>query len=102
MPLTLQTRLYIIQHPKGQPQQSSSGSFIQCKQGQPERIFHTAPTEEGTSGAPVINVVNWRAVALHNQRDNDLELYEATLLKYILSHIQQTQPRLYQEIMNVH
>jgi len=116
VPLTLQTELYVIQHPKGQPQQTASGRFDRYKPQQPQRIFHTAPAEEGTSGAPVINVRNWSAVALHNGEDakldqlsvvavhngadTKLDLREATLLKAILSHVQQTRPDLYETIMN--
>jgi V8-like Glu-specific endopeptidase len=102
VPLTLQTALYIIQHPKGQPQQASSGRFVKYKQGQPDRIFHSAPTEKGTSGAPVLNVRNWGVVALHNSEDETFHLREATLLKAILPHIQQTRPDLYSQIMNAH
>ncbi|HLG60873.1 MAG TPA: serine protease [Ktedonosporobacter sp.] len=100
VPLTSQTELYVIQHPKGQPQQTASGRFDRYKPQQPQCIFHTAPAEEGTSGAPVINVRNWSAVAMHNGEDTNLGLREATLLKAILSHVQQTRPDLYETIMN--
>ncbi|MDJ0736966.1 MAG: serine protease [Nostocaceae cyanobacterium] len=60
IPLTLQTQLYVIQHPKGQPQQRSAGFF---KSALDVNIFHNAPTEEGTSGAPVLNVTNWGVVS---------------------------------------
>jgi V8-like Glu-specific endopeptidase len=100
VPLTLQTGLYIIQHPKGQPQQNSSGRFMKYKDGQPECILHSAPTEEGTSGAPVLNITNWNVVALHNGEDDSANLREATLLRAILRHIQQARPELYNEIIN--
>ncbi len=51
-PLTVQTTLYVIQHPQGQPQQNSTGRFIKYKGNQSNRILHSAPTEPGTSGAP--------------------------------------------------
>src|SRR5579885_2224412 len=35
VPLTLQTELYVLQHPKGQPQQAASGRFDRYKSGQP-------------------------------------------------------------------
>ena len=100
VPLTLQTRLWVIQHPKSQPQQVASGRFVKEKEDQPERIFHNAPTEHGTSGAPVLNVTNRGVVALHSGEEEDEHLREATLLKAILPHIQQTRPNLYNEIMN--
>jgi len=65
VPLTLQTQLYVIQHPKGQPQQQSGGFFV--KEASNTKILHNAPTERGTSGAPVLNVTNFRVVALHNR-----------------------------------
>lgn len=102
VPLTLQTNLYIIQHPKGQPQQYSSGRFIQYKPEQVQRILHSAPTEEGTSGGPVINVANWQVVALHNGENEAFQLREATLLKPILASIQQKRPDLHNRILNVH
>jgi len=101
--LTRQTQLWVIQHPKGQPQQNSMGEFYSYKREQPECILHTAPAEGGTSGAPVINTRNWSVVALHNgQQEKDLGLCEALLLKKILSHIQTTQPDLYHTIMSSH
>lgn len=99
-PLTLQTGLYIIQHPKGQPQQNSSGRFLRYKENQPEYILHSALSEDGTSGAPVINTTNWKVVALHNCVYRDTNLREATLLRAIVSHIQQTRPDLANEILN--
>jgi len=101
-PLTAQTTLYVIQHPKGQPQQNSSGRFVKYKVGQPNRILHSAPTEPGTSGAPVLNVTNWGVVALHDGEDNDEQLREATLLSAILPDIQQKRPDLHRSIINVY
>jgi V8-like Glu-specific endopeptidase len=98
VPLTVQTTLYVIQHPKGQPQQNSAGRFIKYKIGQPSRILHSAPTEPGTSGAPVLNVTNWSVIALHNAENNDEQLREATLLSAILPDIQQKRPDLYSSI----
>ncbi|SRR6266568_2815939 len=101
-PLTLQTRVCVIQHPNSQPQQVAPGRLVNEKEGQPEHIFHNAPTEHGTSGAPVLNIANWEVVALHNGEDENANLREATLLKAILAHIQLTRPDLNIEIMNAH
>jgi len=100
LPMTSQTDFYIIQHPKGQPQQQASGRFERSKQGQPDRILHNAPAEAGTSGAPVLNVDNWQVVALHSGEDQILHLREAILLKAILSDVKQARPDLYSEIIN--
>jgi Trypsin-like peptidase domain len=96
IPFTLGTQLYIIQHPKGQPQQRSGG-FYQSDLDS-NRILHSAPTEEGTSGAPVLNVTNFQVVALHNGENEAQKLREATKIKAILSDLQCKCPKLYDEI----
>jgi V8-like Glu-specific endopeptidase len=98
IPLTLQTQLYVIQHPKGQPQQRSAGFF---KSASDFNILHSAPTEEGTSGAPVLNVTNSRVVALHKGENDTEKLREATLIGAILNDLRQNRPELYKEIMTV-
>jgi len=98
-PLTVQTSLYIIQHPLGQPQQVAGDTFMRYLPGD-ERILYKTPTEPGTSGAPVFNRVNWRVVALHNGENKSERLREGTLLKAILSDLNQHRPDLYQKIMN--
>jgi len=99
VPLTLQTQLYVIQHPKGQPQQHSSGFFV--KEASDAKIFHNAPTERGTSGAPVLNVTNFRVVALHNGEIEAEKLRIATKIKAILADLKQHRPELYDEIVAV-
>jgi V8-like Glu-specific endopeptidase len=99
VPLTLQTQLYVIQHPKGQPQQQSGGFFI--KEASNTKIFHNAPTEPGTSGSPVLNVTNFRVVALHNGERESEKLREATTIKAILADLKQHRSELYDEILAV-
>jgi hypothetical protein len=98
-PLTAQTSLYIIQHPLGQSQQSGGGKFVR-ESSTPHRILYTTPTESGTSGAPVFNRVNWRVVALHNGEHQIERLREGTLIKHVLSDLEEHHPGLYDEIMN--
>lgn len=95
-PLTVQTQLFVIQHSKGLPQQRSAGFFVR-RASKPNRILYDAPTEQGTSGAPVLNVSNWQVVALHNK--NEGQLREGTLLGAILSDLRQNNPELHSEIM---
>lgn len=76
-PLTDQSSLYIIQHPLGQPQQSSGGNFLGYSMNE-HLILYDAPTEKGTSGSPVFNRVNWNIVALHNGENRDRKLREGT------------------------
>jgi V8-like Glu-specific endopeptidase len=99
VPLTLKTQLYVIQHPKGQPQQLSGGLFV--KPASDTKILHNAPTEPGTSGAPVLNVTNFRVVALHNGENEAEKLREATTIKAILADLKQHRPELYDEIVAV-
>ncbi len=99
VPLTLQTQLYIVQHPKGLPQQRSGGFLV--KPASDTKILHDAPTEGGTSGAPVLNVTNWRVVALHNGENEAEHLRQATIIKAILADLKQNCPELYDEIVAV-
>jgi len=97
-PLNAQTSLYIIQHPLGQPQQSAGDTFV-CPSPTPDRILYKTPTEPGTSGAPVLNRINWRVVALHNGENENEHLREGTLLKSILFDLEGRRPDLYREII---
>jgi V8-like Glu-specific endopeptidase len=83
---------YVIQHPKGEPQQTSLGRYINkddkpSTQGQQLYIFHSAPTEEGTSGAPVFDTDSWSVAALHTSEEDTEHVRQATLLSAILSDI---------------
>jgi hypothetical protein len=98
-PLTLQTQLYILQYPQGQVQQRAAGEFISLAP-QEGYILHSAPTEGGASGAPLLNVNNWGAVALHNGKQRRGE-GTGTLLRAILNDLRQARPNLYQEIIAV-
>jgi hypothetical protein len=97
-PLTEQTSLYIIQHPLGQPQQGAGDTFVRPLPNA-GRILYKTPTEPGTSGAPVFNRVNWRVVALHKGENEAARLREGTLLKSILTDLEEHRPDLYDEIM---
>lgn len=99
VPLTLQTQFYVIQHSKGLPQQHSDGFFV--KPASDTKILHDAPTERGTSGAPVLNFTNFRVVALHNGEREAENLREATTIKAILADLKQHRPELYDEILAV-
>ncbi|NES17936.1 MAG: hypothetical protein F6K41_03195 [Symploca sp. SIO3E6] len=97
VPLTLQTQFYVIQHPKGLPQQRSGGFFVESASD--TKILHSAPTEGGTSGAPVLNVTNFRVVALHNSENEAKHYRQATTIKAILADLKQHRPKLYDEIV---
>ncbi|MEA5468289.1 trypsin-like peptidase domain-containing protein [Spirulina sp. 06S082] len=97
-PVTIQTKLLVIQHPKGQLKQRSEGYFIKLGSDS-NRILHNASTEQGTSGSPVLKVSNWQVVALHNGENDSEHLREATLICAILSDLKQNDKKLYSEIM---
>jgi hypothetical protein len=65
------------------------------------KIFHNAPTEPGTSESPVLNVTNFRVVALHNGERESEKLREATTIKAILADLKQHRSELYDEILAV-
>lgn len=52
----------ILQHPAGRPLSLSMGPVLR---GTPERLWHKANTEPGSSGAPCFNA-HWDLVALHH------------------------------------
>ncbi|MEG4008235.1 serine protease [Microcoleus sp. Pol11C1] len=97
-PLTVQTKLFVIQHPKGEPKQGSSGYFVKIA---PDTncILYNAPTDRGTSGSPVLKINNWQVIALHNGEKKNEALREATLISDILSDMKQNRLQLYEEIM---
>jgi len=96
-PLTIQTALYIIQHPLGQPQQVSGDQYV--KPGtSPGTIFYKTPTNPGTSGSPVFNRASWGVVALHTGENNNVRLREGLMLQAIVSDIQKNREDLYMEI----
>ncbi len=98
-PLKTQTSLYIIQHPLGQPQQSAGDSFVEFSATLGEILYKT-PTEPGTSGAPVLNQVDWKVVALHKGENKGAPFRAGIHLKAILEDLKQQKPELYEEIMN--
>ncbi len=97
-PVTVQTQIRVIQHPKGQPQQRSGGYFVKLA-SDANSILHNAPTERGTSGAPVLKANNWQVVALHNGENETEQLREATSISAILSDLRQNRKELYGEIL---
>ena len=96
-PFTIQTSLYIIQHPLGQPQQVSGDLYV--KPGTSTgTIFYKTPTNPGTSGSPVFNRAGWGVVAIHTGENNNAALREGLMLQAIISDIQKNREDLYEEI----
>ncbi len=100
LPLTTQTQLLILQHPRAEPQQRSSGKYLRPA-ARPGRILYSSPTDSGASGAPVLNLTNLRAVALHAGKNRTEMAQEGTLLKEIMADLEKARPDLHEEIMTV-
>jgi hypothetical protein len=98
-PFTIQTSLYIIQHPLGQPQQVSGDLYV--KDGTDRgSIFYKTPTNLGTSGSPVFNRASWGVVALHTGENKAAGLREGLTIKSIISDLQRNREDLYGEIQS--
>lgn len=97
-PLTALSDLFIIQHPGGQPQQQSDGTFARAHPRIGGRILYTNRTEGGTSGAPVFNRSGWRVVALHHGTNPNANLGEGMLMRAICDELRQQRPDLWDEI----
>ncbi len=98
-PLTPATALFVIQHPKGQPQQNSGGYFIRFVTDSIDNILHSAPTEQGTSGAPVLDQRTWNVRAMHKREDFESQLRVAVLIQSVLHDIKRQCPSVYDEIL---
>lgn len=98
-PLTVQTMLYIIQHPLGQEQQGAGDLYAGKVPERPSRILYKTPTEPGTSGAPVFMRDTWRVVALHSGENPRHQLREGILVGSILDDLRSGAPDLYEEII---
>lgn len=99
--LTSQSLLYIIQHPLGDPQRIAYDTFEQ-ESSWPGRIHYHTPTEKGTSGAPILNALNWHVIGLHNGEDQEANLREGTLISSILEDLRDKRPEIWKEIIEYH
>lgn len=99
--LTSQSVLYIIQHPLGGHQRIAYDTFEQ-ESSWPGRILYHTPTEKGTSGAPILNPLNWHVIGLHNGEDQEANLREGTLIKSFLEDLRDKRPEAWQEIAEYH
>jgi V8-like Glu-specific endopeptidase len=86
-PFTKQTQLSIIQHPFGQHQQIAVNGHFVSHSRRAGRILYTTVTEKGTSGAPVLNHYNLRAVALHNGENREAQFRDGISHKCPICHI---------------
>jgi V8-like Glu-specific endopeptidase len=93
-PLTQGMPLQVIQHPRGDPRRTVNG---ECREVNEAGIFHSALTDEGASGGPVLDAVNLTAIALHTGKGRG-ERPQATRISAILRRIQKDKPDLYEEI----
>jgi hypothetical protein len=94
-PLTQVTELVLIQHPDGMPKKRGAGRWHK-EAG--SRLLYDVPTAGGSSGGPVLNRSNYRAVALHRGENQAHQLREGTLLRAILADLKAAKPDLVAEI----
>lgn len=93
--------LRLIHHPRGKPQQLSTGWYVQPLHKATTRILYTVPGEEGTSGAPVIRTDTLRVIALHSAGFNELyKLQEGVRMYSIMEDLRERHPAIYDEIMH--
>lgn len=91
--------LYIIQHPLGHPQYAASG-FLSEPSRTAGRILYDVPTQQGTSGAPVLRFDDWRVIALHIGRNEMVQgLREGVSLSALIEDLYRNRPDLHNEIM---
>jgi hypothetical protein len=70
----LNTPLFIVQHPKGEPLKLALGTkAVLGLYGQDRRVRYDTNTEPGSSGSPVFDQ-NWNLVALHHSGDPEADL----------------------------
>lgn len=95
--LTQQSLLYILQHPRGLPQQLSADRFERYDE-RPGIVQYHAATEGGTSGAPVFDSRTWRVIALHQAEHRRTQLREGLLLSAMFADLQAQHGQVYEEI----
>jgi CheY-like chemotaxis protein len=92
--------LIIIHHPYNLEQQvSPKGWYVKCSDDL-LRILYTVPTEQGSSGAPVIRVDSFKVIAVHTGFDHNYKLQEGVLMGKIMEDLCEYNPRIYDEIIN--
>jgi V8-like Glu-specific endopeptidase len=104
-PTTSHPDLVVIQHPQNHPQCSSKGWYVQPSLGKDStHILYKAQTDQGTSGAPVINLSSFEVTALHTGitqlKGKKYELQEAVLVKAIKEDLRK-QPEIYSKVFDV-
>ena len=71
--------IYILQYPKGK----SSYSLGTAKdESNSQDIFYSCSTSEGSSGAPILNLINNKVIGVHKGSRESLNI--GTLMKYIV------------------
>lgn len=81
-PLALGARIYIWQHPKGQPKKLAAGQYLGVSSEDPAIINHNANTEGGSSGAGA--AINEKTIfSVHIQGDSKTGINSATRMSAI-------------------
>ena len=72
--------IYIIQYPNGE---KAKVSYAIIKEMDKNNIFHFCCTEKGSSGAPIINLLNHKIIGIHKKGSSEKEINVGTNLKYL-------------------
>jgi hypothetical protein len=107
-PLNGSVRLVVLQHAQGDLQRLSGGSVQDLllphgsfQEANTHFFYHDAPTAGGSSGGPVLDLTNFRAVGIHRgeRQDDSKRVGEAVSIRTILADLRDRCSDLYQRIM---
>ena len=71
--------VYILQYPKSDKASVSYGIITNIKE---YNIFHKCSTESGSSGSPIINLLNNKIIGIHKEASLTFNINKGTYLKY--------------------
>jgi hypothetical protein len=79
--------IYILQHPGGQTTHVSSGKILKILNGY--ELAHSADTNKGSSGSPIILTSNNKVIGVHKSGayDNNRGTFIGKLLEYVKSKV---------------
>ena len=75
----------ILQYPKGEELTVETGYIKNLNN---YKIFHSANTEGGSSGSPIICLENYKVIGIHRRYNKTKKLNFGSFIKYILLHIE--------------
>jgi len=75
--------IYIIQYPELNYEQKACVSYGMLKEIQNEfNIIHLCSTKSGSSGSPILNMINNKVIGVHKETSKNFNYNKGTFLKY--------------------